>query len=301
MGQMMQIEEEKEDPEKTEFEPIVSDNLQESILRRMLLAQKLGVYENEHLKTEEDIRVYAVSKGLLPKNSFGNCVWNNICSDSNVLANFIEKKYRPSEYEYGRRTIELKLKDWTLVGNIPLFVQNEISIHLIGTAGVDVHQYHFLAGYIQALALICESGLKNGPVPKIYVECYSKTTWQSKCIDITPKNAEMLLEKKKKKMFKVQMDETGKWGRYSKVLPIDMVLEGEIESYDDYIKAFKDERKSPWKFFAGKKLFDIKNVCGFTEKYFKELWDIEVNNLKELTPGLWNADKDMGGDVDVAE
>jgi exodeoxyribonuclease V gamma subunit len=80
-----------------------------------------------------------------------------------------------------------------------------------------------------------------------------------------------------------------------------MVLEGEIESYDDYIKAFKDERKSPWKFFAGKKLFDIKNVCGFTEKYFKELWDIEVNNLKELTPGLWNADKDMGGAVDVDE
>ena len=301
VGQMMQIEEEKEDPEKTEFEPIVSDNLQESILRRMLLAQKLGVYENEHLKTEEDIRVYAVSKGLLPKNSFGNRVWNNICSDSNALANFIEGRYRKSEYEYGRRTIELKLKDWTLVGNIPLFVQNEISIHLIGTAGVDVHQYHFLAGYIQALALICESGFKNGPLPKFYVECYSKTTWQSKCIDISPKNAEMLLDKIYQKMFKVQMDETGKWGRYSKVLPIDMVLEGEIESYDDYIKAFKDERKSPWKYFAGKKLFDIKNVCGFTEKYFKELWDIEVNNLKELTPGLWNADKDMGGAVDVTE
>jgi len=98
-------------------------------------------------------------------------------------------------------------------------------------------------------------------------------------------------------MFAVQMDASGKWERYSKVLPIDMVFENKIESYDDYIAAFSDENRSPWRYFAGSKLFDIKKVCGFTDKYFMDLWKKECEDLRELTPDLWNPDEDMGGDV----
>ena len=304
VAQMMQIEEEKEDPEKTEFEPVVSDNLQEAILRRMLIAQKLGVFENEHLKTEDDIRIYAVDKGILPKDAFGDHVWDDVNEDAYALASIIEEKYDQAEYEYARRTIELKLKNWTLMGNIPLLVQNENVIHLIATAGGDIHLYHFLPGYIQALALICEAGQKNDPVPEIYVDCYSKKESQVKRIDFTPQDAENLLQKIYLKMFKVEMDENGKWGRYSKVLPIDLVFEGEIKSYDDYIKAFKDENKSPWKYFAGKKLFDIKKVSGFSEKYFEDLWKKECEELKNLTPGLWSvesAENDMGDEINDAD
>ena len=301
VGQMMQIEEEKEDPEKTEFEPVVADNMQVSVLRRMLLAQKLGVYENEHLKTEDDVRLYAISKGLLPKSFFGERIWSDIYDEINCLAHFIEGLYSRNEFQYGRRTIELKMNGWTLLGNIPLLTQNEKCIHLIEIAGVNIHPYHFLAGYIQALALICEADRKKEPLPEIYVDCYSKTTWQAKRIHRSPAEAEALLEKIYRKMFTVQMDPSGKWERYSKVLPIDMVDDDKIESYGDYINAFKDENNSPWKYFAGRKLFDIKKVCGFSEKYFMDLWEKEIADLKNLTPDLWNPENDRGGVVDVAD
>ena len=102
-------------------------------------------------------------------------------------------------------------------------------------------------------------------------------------------------------MFAVQMDVSGKWERYSKVLPIDLALDEKIQSYDDYIDVFSDETRSPWKYFAGKKLFDIKKVCGFTEKYFMDLWNKEIDDLKELTPDLWNSENDKGGAIDVAD
>lgn len=300
-NQMMQIEEEKEDPEKTEFEPITSDNLQETILRRMILAQKLDVYENEHLKTAEDIHTYALAKGLLPRGAFSERIWNDLYDEANSLAHFIESQYSKGEFQYGRRTIELKMEGWTLLGPISLYAQNKKSIHLIDTAGKEIHQYHFLSGYIQALALICEAGRKKDPVPEIYANVYSKTTWQAKRISRSPDEAEALLEKIYQKMFKVQMDTSGRWERYSKVLPIDMVLDEKIESYEDYIKAFDDENSSPWKYFAGRKLFDIKKVSGFTPKYFMDLWNKEINDLKDLTPDLWNTDNDMTGAIDVAD
>ena len=100
-------------------------------------------------------------------------------------------------------------------------------------------------------------------------------------------------------MFALQTDANGKWERYSKVLPIDMVFENEIEGYGDYIKAFADENNSPWKYFAGSKLFDIKKVCGFDEKDFMATWNKESQDLKELTPGLWDPESEMGGAVDV--
>ena len=80
-----------------------------------------------------------------------------------------------------------------------------------------------------------------------------------------------------------------------------MVDDDKIESYDDYINAFKDENNSPWKYFAGRKLFDVKKVCGFPEKYFMDLWEKEVVDLKNLTPDLWIPENDRGGVVDVAD
>ena len=297
VGQMMQIEDEKEDPEKTEFEPVLVDKLQETVLRRMLLAQMLGVFENDHLTTWENIRTYALSKGLLPKGAFSERIWNDILDETKCWANLIAGLYRKPDFRYGRKTVELKMNGWTLLGTIPLYVQNDRCIHLIDTAGVEIHQYHFLTGYIQALALICEAGQKNEPVPEIFIDCYSKKIWQAKPVRRTPVEAERLLEKIYRKMFAVQMDTSGKWERYSKVLPIDMVSENKVESYDDYIKAFNDENHSPWKYFAGAKLFDIKKVSGFPEKYFMDLWNKECQDLKELTPDLWTSDV-IGGTVD---
>ena len=264
----------------------------------MLLAQKMGVFENDYLKTEENIRNYAVSKGLLPKGTFGERSWSDIRDEINNLAYHIECNYPKPAFQYGRRSVELKMKGWTLLGSIPLMAQNAHQIHLIDTAGVKIHQYHFLAGYIQALALIREAGRKGQPVPEIFADVYSKTTWQAKRIELSPAKAEQLLEQIYHKMFSVQMNTNGVWERYSKVLPIDMVLENKIESYDDYINAFDDENHSPWKYFAGKKYFDIKKVSGFSDRYFMDLWKKECQDLMDLTPGLWEPGKDIAGVVD---
>ena len=301
VSQMMHIEDEKEDPEKTPFEPILIDNLQETILRRMLLAQMLGVFENEHLATQEEIRLYALSKGLLPKGAFSKRIWNDIIDEIRCVAVLIESLYSKPDYQYGRKTIELKIKDWTLFGTIALYARNQKSIHLIDVAGMEVHQYHFLAGYIHALALICEAGQKNEPVPEIYVDCYSKIAWQSKRVKHTPAAAEKLLEKIYRKMFETQVLSDGTQERFSKVVPIDMVFDDKVASYDDYIKTFGDENRSPWKYFAGSKLFDIEKVCGFTEEGFIEAWYKECNDLKELTPDLWKLDEDKGGYVNAPD
>lgn len=299
VAQMMQIEDEKEDPEKTEFEPVLIDRLQETILRRMLMAQMLGVFESDRLTTEESIRAYALSKGLLPKGTFCERIWSDIRDEASDLADFIETRYGGTGFRYGKRTIELKMEGWTLHGNIALYAQDNGCIHLIDTAGAKIHQYHFLSGYIQALALICEAGRKSEPVPEIYADVYSKKEWKAKRICHTHDSAEKTLNRIYRKMFALQTDANGKWERYSKVLPIDMVFENEIEGYGDYIKAFADENNSPWKYFAGSKLFDIKKVCGFDEKDFMATWNKESQDLKELTPGLWDPESDMGGAVDV--
>ena len=298
VAQMMQIEDEREDPEKTEFEPILTDRLQETILRRMLLSQMLGVFENNRMTTEESIRTYALSKGLLPKGNFSERIWNGIREEAGVLADAIDLRFGGTDFRYAHRTIDLKMESWTLIGNIPLYAQDKQSIHLIDTAGAKIHQYHFLSGYIQALALICEAAHKNESIPEIYVEVYSQKEWKAKRIKQTPAKAEKLLNEIYKKMFSIQTDETGKPNRYSKVLPIDMVFENEIGSYDDYIQAFADENHSPWKYFAGSNLFDIEKVCGFSNNDFMAVWNKESQDLKDLTPGLWEPDSDIGGAVD---
>ena len=297
VAQMMQIEDEREDPEKTEFEPILTDRLQETILRRMLLSQMLGVFESKRMTTEESIRTYALSKGLLPKGSFCERIWKGIREEAGILADAINLQFGGTGFRYARRTIDLKMEGWTLTGNIPLYAQDKNSIHLIDTAGVKIHQYHFLSGYIQALALICEAAHKNEPVPKIYAEVYSQKEWKAKRIKQTPAKAEKLLNEIYRKMFSMQVDETGKPNRYSKVLPIDMVFENNIESYDDYIQAFADKNNSLWKYFAGSNLFDIEKVCGFNENDFMAVWNKECADLKGLTPSLWEPDNDIGGAV----
>ena len=299
VAQMMQIEDERENPEKTEFEPILTDRLQETILRRMLLSQMLGVFENNRMTTEESIRTYALSKGLLPKGRFSERIWNGIREEASVLADAIDLRFGGADFRYAHRTIDLKMEGWTLIGNIPLYAQDKQSIHLIDTAGAKIHQYHFLSGYIQALALICEAAHKNESVPEIYTEVYSQKEWKAKRIKQTPAKAEKLLNGIYRKMFSMQADETGKPNRYSKVLPIDMVFENEIESYSDYIQAFADKNHSPWKYFAGSNLFDIEKVCGFNENDFMAVWNKECADLKGLTPGLWEPDNDIGGAVNA--
>lgn len=299
VSQMMHIEEGKEDPEKTEFEPILADNLQHAILQRMLVAQKLGVFENDYLTNDTEIHTYALSKGLLPKGAFGSNLWDDIHNEAKILAHAIENFYDKKTFQYGKRAIELKMNGWMLLGQIPLYAQNNGSIHIIGTALSSIRPRHFLSPYIQALALICEAGQKNEPIPEIFADCFSQKKWQSKRITKSLAQAEELLEEIYQKMFVEQTDADGRNERYSKVIPIDLISSDDIQSYDDYIRLFKNDKTSPWKYFAGRKVFNIEKVCGFTEENFSTLWKREIESIKGLTPDLWDPENDMGGKVNV--
>lgn len=295
--EMMRIEDEKEDPEKTEYEPVSINNLQNAILLRMLAAQKLGVIESEYLKTEKDILSYALSKGLLPKGAFSESNWADVCSAAEFFARSIGKFYDKKKFQYGRRAIELQMNGWILIGQIPLFVRDQHTIHLITMASSN-HQRHFLAPYIHALALICEAGQKNEPIPDVTIECFSAKKWQAKRVMQTPEKAAELLENLYRKMFAVQEGEND--NRYSKVIPIDLIDNDKIQSYDDYIKSFRGDH-TPWSYFAGRKLFDIEKVCGFTEENFNTLWPEEVTAMKNLAPDLWQAENDMMEDINAGE
>ena len=297
VDEMMRIEDGKEDPEKTEYEPISISNLQNAILQRMLAVQKLGIFENDYLRTEKDILAYARSKGLLPKGAFGDSNWARVCSSAEVFARSIEKFYDKKKFQYGRRTIELQMNGWILMGQIPLLVRDEHTVHLISMAS-SIHQRHFFAPYIHALALICEAGQKNEPVPDVTIECFSLKKWLAKRVSKTPEQAVELLENLYQKMFAAQEGENG--DRYSKVIPIDLIDSDKIQTYDDYIGIFGGQ-SSPWNYFAGRKLFDIEKICGFTEENFNTLWPEEVTVMKNLAPDLWQAESDMMEDINAGE
>ena len=297
VDEMMHIEDEKEDPEKTEYEPISIDKLQNAILQRMLTAQKLGVFENDYLTTEKDILSYALSKGLLPKGAFSASNWASVCNSAEVFARSIEKFYDKKKFQYGRRAVELQMNGWILMGQIPLFVRDEHTVHLISMAS-STHQRHFLKPYIHALALICEAGQKNEPIPDVTIECFSLTEWRAKRILKTPEQAAELLDNLYQKMFAAQEGENG--NRYSKVIPIDLIDNEKILTYDDYINAFEGKR-TPWDLFAGRKLFDIEKVCGFTEENFETLWFEEVTAIKNMAPDLWKIEEDMVEGINAEE
>jgi len=297
VGEMMYFKDQKENPEKTEFEPLSIDKLQQSQLQRMLVAQKLGVFENDYLTTEKDIFSYALSRGILPKGALSTSIWENVRDSAIFFVQTIEGYYDRLNYQYGKRSIELQMNGWTLLGQIPLFAQNTHAIHLIATVS-SISQRHFLSPYIQALALICEFGQKSEAVPDITIECISTRNREVKQIKQTPEQATELLENLYQKMFVEQTCENGK--RYSKVIPIDFISNDDIQTYDDYIKAFGNKNTSPWTYFAGRKLFDIEKVCGFTEEDFSTLWPEETETIKNLTPDLWDSEDNMEEDINAS-
>ena len=296
VDEIMYIEDKKEDPEKTEFEPLSINKLQQFLLQRMLVVQKLGVFENNCLTTEEDIFSYALSKGLLPKGTFSTSIWEGVRDSAELIAHSIEKRYSKEKFQYGKRAIELKMNGWTLLGQIPLLVQDTDTIHLIVMVS-SISQRHFVSPYIQALALICECGQKNVPVPDITIECFSTGTWQAKRIPQTPEHAAELLENLYQKMFAVQTGENSE--HYSKVVPIDFISNENIYSYDDYISAIANKNSSPWAYFAGRKMFDIEKVCGFTEDNFSTLWPEEEDAIKDLSPDLWDPENNVMEDTNA--
>ena len=69
--------------------------------------------------------------------------------------------------------------------------------------------------------------------------------------------------------------------KYCKVLPIELFKEEKLD-YHTYLNKFKGERGNPWRFFSSKNMFDVKEVCGFSEDTFVEKWDEEKKNHLEL-------------------
>lgn len=280
VNQIMHIEEADMDPEKTEFEPIDTDTLQRTILCRQLISQGLGIIEDPHLPDIESVKNDAISKGLIPKGFFGKKVWDKIESDAYSLQNHIENGFPSTQFEFVNQSIEIQLDGWTLVGQIRLMAKSKSDIFIIDTAGAMPRNYHFLSGYIQALALLCEFERQNDYIPNISVTIFSQSFNATVKISETPQRARKLLNAIYQKAF-VQ--------KYNKLVPFDLLSNPSIKNFSEYVKLFYGENSesNPWRFFAGRKLFDIENVCGFSQENFMEEWNVAVEEQKALTPDIW--------------
>ena len=61
-------------------------------------------------------------------------------------------------------------------------------------------------------------------------------------------------------------------------------------SYSKFIEKFDDDPFNysyPWKYFTASKIFNVSEVCGFSENDFKEKWAEEVEKQRDLMTDLW--------------
>jgi len=292
-SQNLNIDNEFQDEEKLEFEPIEAEFLTKYNLQKMITCIDLGIPENEHIQTKDDFVKYVESQGILPAKPFFDKEMDQIKNtDSVKLA--IESRYPRNQYNYSRKEVSVNLAseipgkeekiDWTISGTTKAFIEsldhNEVCI--IDFCLGNSKKKHYLSPYIAALVYISSLTQENTPKVSIQIAGFSGSLSEPVVIEKTPAEAAELLCKMYHRVF---------IRRIHNVLPIEMFPTQ--NSYWDYMNTLKDFNKtsnnapkSPWTNFAGKNLFDLESVCGYTPENFDEKWNSDVRMQCELMPDL---------------
>lgn len=273
------VEENEEDPAKTEFEPTSSTLLQTSILRNKITALNIGIKEDKLISSIEELKQYAKDCGMIPPGAFGDLAWENTENDSRGFTQSMKTLYEEKGFSIAPMQFEALIDQWSLSCSVRFTAKKEDEIHFIQLSSSQ-NKGKALGIYVSALAYLCLLQDQSESIPRIILDIVGKTNRNgvkisSFAMTTTPDEARIRLTSIYERMQ-----------TFNHVVPFEL-MDQEIPSFRDYINKFYDPNNSPWKNFTGAKLFDIEKVCGYTNETFNTIWSKDVKEQKELTPELW--------------
>ncbi len=283
------IDDTEEDPEKTEFEPVDADFLNLIKLEKMLVALGLGIKPENKIATKEELKKKAIQRGWIPDDIFSTKAWNDAEKNVNQLINAIVDSFPKQQYTYYKKKITVDIPNnriglsWKLLGEILIVAENSFEIHFISISKSKGKKKNFLDGYIAALALLCiepEYEDKSIGIDVFSVNNKGELTKESQMVNKSSFEAEKTLNDIYEKAY---------CDLFDKVLPLELFTEKNL-SYSKFIEKFDDDPFNysyPWKYFTASKIFNVSEVCGFSENDFKEKWAEEVEKQRELMTDLW--------------
>lgn len=283
VGQMMKLDENGDDPEKTAFESITLSRLESSRLLKKIVALELGIGASG--ESEDEIRRMTELRGELPDGEFGEQAWEKLKNEANALVEQILAKFPADSFDFTEREISLQIENrnepsklWTLSGNIPILAHSkdcDSVFHIIEIVSKN-SLGKSLSPYLAAVALKAETGTD--------VDFFLFCDKESKNILIsqTKGSAINLLQKIYEKAY-IQ--------KYAEILPLDLfdLKKDKLNSIDDLKYNLS---QTSWKYFAEKDLFDLddllsKKIGGEKSKGdFRSKWDNEKKAQWELIPDL---------------
>ncbi len=164
------INSEEEDPEKIEFEPIVINNLDGSIIKKQLVLYgliNLTRLDDEQKKENLNVIFDDIIKEInieFPKDKFGYKVKDSIIEITNNYINYIFSIYNDG-YTFKSLELSVDLKNeikgktiaWNLNGTANIVAESDSEVHIIELVN-SIYSKQYIGPYILSLAYIAENG-----------------------------------------------------------------------------------------------------------------------------------------------
>lgn len=295
VSQSLYIDGDYQDQEKLEFEPIGTEFLTRYNMKISQFCIALGVPENGEIQTLEDFEKMIQSEGILPAEPFHQKEAEAILGGINIVSQTVEGEYPKENFNYSRKDFSANLLNtvtdnngnsadirWTISGTAKIFIEDKASksATFIDFCVGGAKPKHYINSYINAL--IFRSNFESEcPDTFIRIVSFGGDMTEPIAVTRTPAEAREILQELYQRAY---ID------KFQKVLPIDYIPENlDYWSYMHAMKNFDNMShalKSSWMYFAGKNLFDIEKVCGYTYNTFAHDWAHDIQWQGSLFPEL---------------
>lgn len=164
-------------------------------------------------------------------------------------------------------TVHLLFDKWTLNSKLSWHSEDGLSFVDVSNSEPKLHTY--LRIYLSALSYWAEKDERSDLVIKLKMYCGSKS-YEKNIVLSGSDEAGTILN---------QVYEMAYLSRYARVFPLDII--SDVHTYGEYTDKFSDNY-NPWMYFDRKDLFNVKEVCGFTESNFAEEWEAESMKMTDI-------------------
>lgn len=269
IGRML-LKKDEDNAQNETLEPITFDYLQ----KWQYLHE---IVENDYTK-EEFISTHQ-DDTFIPSGDFGaRSVDELISSKESIKAamaadGIIISKSSEQDDESTRNTlitngtVHLLFDKWTLNSKLSWHSENGLSFVDVSNSEPKLHTY--LRIYLSALSYWAEKDERSDLVIKLKMYSGSKS-YEKNIVLSGSDEAGTILN---------QVYEMAYLSRYARVFPLDII--SDVHTYGEYTDKFSDNY-NPWMYFDRKDLFNVKEVCGFTESNFAEEWEAESMKMTDI-------------------
>ncbi len=283
----LNVEEIEKDPEKISLEPIELTPLEEAMLLRRMVAEKLGIEQDESEMNQN----FLLQKGAIPRGDFGEEIWKSLDEKATSFAEKIRETLPKGQFASQKLEVSLSHEkaSWTLMGNISILqkLENEVNLVEVKRSIIEKKdlEKNSLPSYVNALGLLAAGEAQTvqlflfGGKNEVEEAKRDKKPYRI-CLQLKKEDAQNRLNQ----IYGLMYDEN-----FRKAVPITVVAD-EKKELDSFEKLFP-ELNSALKYFTAKDLLDIQNpeVCGYAaEGDFGEEWKVAREKMRELMPELFS-------------